>query len=245
MKTKTKRNLAKVAGILLVAIILLLADAYSGDPVTRFWANNSAVAHAEKLYPNQTFTVVNSFGGQKFRYGVEVQSADDEDTTFQVKTFLGFVTGDNHEETVESRVVTQNRMGDALTAEARDLLLANAPTLNFPSGDEPRQICFVTLGYDPETNQSTDAYNDALTPGMSCETGLVKQIPSKLAVLLQSPAPSQEELTAALSTVKQVMEAGGMPFAYYEVTIIPDSGTYEEQRALLVESGAVAAETIP
>ena len=73
MKTHTKRIAAGIAAVLLILAMLLAADAVYGDPISLAWANARAIAYAEKLYPDQTFTVESEYSGSLWTYGTGVQ----------------------------------------------------------------------------------------------------------------------------------------------------------------------------
>lgn len=75
MKTKTKKRLAGAAGILIILGLLLAVDGFTGDPLSRAWAQWRALHRAGTLYPEQEFYVASSYSGQFFNYGVTVQSA--------------------------------------------------------------------------------------------------------------------------------------------------------------------------
>ena len=55
-KTKTMRNLAWTAALLLILALLLAFDALNGDPLSQQWAIHRAIRYAEKLYPEEHFT---------------------------------------------------------------------------------------------------------------------------------------------------------------------------------------------
>ena len=102
-KTNPLRILAGGAGALIVLGLLLLVDGITGDPISRRLADNGALAYAEKAYPGQTFTILESGGGQWFRYYARVQSEQSPDTTFTVHTSFWFFRQGEEQREVEGR----------------------------------------------------------------------------------------------------------------------------------------------
>lgn len=95
-KTKTMRNLAWTAALLLILALLLAFDALNGDPLSQRWAVHRAIRYAEKLYPGQTFhwDERTAADGQFFNYMVYVQSDQSRDTNFAVQTRFWLLTDD-------------------------------------------------------------------------------------------------------------------------------------------------------
>lgn len=60
MKVKSKRKLAGVLAVVLIALVLLAFDCINGDPISERWAMHRAIQFAEKLYPDQ-----NLYGGRR------------------------------------------------------------------------------------------------------------------------------------------------------------------------------------
>ena len=126
MKTHTKRIAAGIAAVFLILAMLLAADAVYGDPISRAWANARAIAYAEKLYPDQTFTVESEYSGSLWTYGTWVQSEQSQDTRFDVTTRFWLFTDDSgglegttrHEQLVERRWNTAYRMGEEAAVQA-------------------------------------------------------------------------------------------------------------------------------
>ncbi|MEG2165915.1 MAG: hypothetical protein RRY96_06445 [Ruthenibacterium sp.] len=245
MKTKTKRNIAKILGISIVLALLLAVEATTGDPLTRAWANSSMVKHAEKLYPNQTFHLKDESNGQLFQYSGIVQSDQSADTWFHAQTFLGFVTYDNHESMVEQKFTTAMRMSTDIAQQAGQILAEKAPALALaPVYRQERDTCFVVCSYDPVTKNEDLAYADAYTLDMEDTSAVISAVPCKVQMQILSDAPTRKELDAALVTVKTALESSNMPFAYYNITLVPSEGTHESILAGVVESGDVKAADI-
>ena len=132
MKTGKKnplRILAGAAGALIVVGLLLLVDGITGDPISRRLADNGALAYAEKAYPGQTFTILESGGGQWFRYYARVQSEQSPDTTFTVHTAFWFFRQGEEQREVEGRNWTLVRQGKEGAAELSAALHQALPDL--------------------------------------------------------------------------------------------------------------------
>ena len=255
---KGKRIAAGVAGGVLVLGLLLAADAVYGDPLSRAWAESRAVQYAESLYPGQTFIVTESYDGSRFEYGTLVQSEQSPDTRFEVRTsFWLFTTDDSgeddpssHEWLVEQRWNTAYRMGTEAAAQVDDILAEELPQYEFAAnygGEEPQRSSFISIGYTPETGAVPGNYAEYLPLDASFSKDLLQDVPTRLMLQCTWPTtPTQADVDTVLAQVKQVMEANGYRFAWYDVTLTDATAPdYQTRLENLAESGDVAAEDIP
>ena len=252
-----KRIAAGVAGGALVLCLLLAADATYGDPLSRAWANARAVQYAEDLYPGQTFLVAESYNGSGFAYGTLVQSEQSPDTRFDVRTsFWLFTTDDggeddpsSHEQLVEQRWNTAYRMGTEAAAQVDAILAEQLPQYEFAAhygSSEPQRSSFVSLGYDPDEGAVPGNYAAYLPLDAAFSKDLLQEVPARLMLQCTWPAtPTQADVDEVLAQVKQVMEANGYPFAWYNVTLTDATAPdYQAGLERLAESGDVAAANI-
>ncbi|PWM62325.1 MAG: hypothetical protein DBX91_02970 [Subdoligranulum variabile] len=252
MKTKTKRRLAGAAGILIVLALLLFVDAFTGDPISRAWAEWQAVRRAENLYPGQTFYVERSSGGGSFIYQVDVQSMESRDTHFTVSTRFWLFVSDRAEELVENGWNTCYRMGEEAAEQAAVALAKQAPELELAAvyGAEKRRV-ELDLAWEPSADGGrlpyTGEYAGVFARDAAFDPAILQKVPSRLCVqVLWNGAPDEEDLAEVQRTVKQVMEDNGFPIAWYDITLVPMDGydSYEELQGMVVESGPVAAADI-
>lgn len=261
LQTKTKRRLAAVAGVLLVLLLLLCVDFFTGDPLSRAIAQRQALRWAEAQYPGQEFTVEYTLHGGRFSYDVQVQSQQSEDTLFYVTTdWWIFCHGDGldgYENLVESGWNTCLRMGQEAAQQVEDVLLREAPELKlagtYSANGIDRSVA-VDLAWTPEGYQGSDGhprswpYREAFPLDAPFDKAMLTTVPARLCLeILWPDVPDGEDLETVLHTLKQVMEQNGLPMAYYDVTLVPETGyeTREEMIALLAHAAYIPAEEIP
>lgn len=227
MKTKTKKRLAGAAGILIILGLLLAVDAITGDPFSRAWAQWRALHRAETLYPDQEFYVVSSYSGQFFNYGVTVQSTTSTDTRFDVTTDFWLITEDRAEEQVENRWNTCYRMGQEGAEQIAGILAQEAPELNLAGiyGTDLNRV-ELDLAWEPDgegAGRSHPEKNPELFPlDGAFDMSILQQVPSRLCLQVNwTGTPTQQDLDTVLQTLKQVMEANGLPVTYYDVHLVP------------------------
>lgn len=259
MKTKTKKRLAGAAGILIILGLLLAVDSFTGDPLSRAWAEWRALHRAGTLYPGQEFYVASSYSGQFFNYGVTVQSATSTDTRFDVTTDFWLFTEDRAGEQVENRWNTCYRMGQEGAEQIAGILAKDAPELNL-AGVYGAEMCTVELdlAWEPDGEGSGRSvpgnYPENFPLDAPFEASLLQTVPSRICMqVLWNGTPTQENLDTVLHTLKQVLEANGLPVTYYDVHLVPMYSLEEYDRRYssrenylseVLASGPVSADTI-
>lgn len=259
MKTGKKnplRILAGVAGALIVLGLLLLVDGITGDPISRRLADNGALAYAEKAYPGQTFTILESGGGQWFRYYARVQSEQSPDTTFLVDTSFWFFRQGEEQREVEGRNWTLVRQGKegaeelsaALHAVLPDLELAPAfngwlPGMDY--GESQNMDVELDLCWTPDNMRDVTGYVDLFPLDAPFDKAVTAKVPDRMVVqVLWDGTPTQEDYDATLSRLKAAAEAAGFAIDWYDLTLVPADGTHEEIQETAI-SDTTAAEDIP
>lgn len=252
MKTKIKKCLAGAAGILIILCLLLAVDAVTGDPVSRAWAEGRALHRAETLYPEQEFYVASSDSGQFFWYWVTVQSTTSPDTHFAVSTHFWLFTEDRAQDLVEKRWNTCYRMGEEGADEIAKILAREAPELELAGvyGGEMRTV-ELDLAWEPDGEGAGRSvpgnYAENFPLDGAFEASLLQKVPSRVCMqVLWQGTPTREDLNTVLHTLKQVLEANGLPVTYYDVTLVPMDGynSHEELLDMVLESGPVAASDV-
>lgn len=252
MKTKIKKCLAGAAGILIILCLLLAVDAVTGDPVSRAWAEGRALHRAETLYPEQEFYVSSSYSGQFFSYGITVQSTTSTDTHFDVSTHFWLFTEDRAQDLVENRWNTCYRIGEEGADAIAKILTREAPELELAGvyGSEMRTV-ELDLAWEPDGEGAGRSmpgnYAENFPLDGAFEASLLQKVPSRICMqVLWQGTPTREDLDGVLHTLKQVLEANGLPVTYYDVTLVPMDGynSHEELLDMVVESGTVAVSDI-
>lgn len=246
-KTKTLRNLAWTAAMLLILALLLAFDAINGDPLSQRWAIHRAIHYAEKLYPGQTFhwderTAVD---GQFFNYMVYVQSDQSGDTNFAVQTRFWLLTDDeirgmefepDHVFYVENRWHTAYRMGAEASQQAAAYLTAQAPELHFASAYGAQgNIAEIDLCYTEQDGMAPARYVDDLPLDAAFDKTLLQKVPSRLcAQILWDSKPTEADMQQVLHTLKAVLEANDLPITYYDIALVPNAD-YADHSAFLAD----------
>lgn len=261
LSTKTKRILAAVAGVLLVLLLLLCVDFFTGDPLSRAIAQRQALRWAETHCPGQEFAVEYTLYGGRFSYEVQVQSRQSEDTRFYVTVdrlvFCHADGLDGYENTVTSGWNTCLRMGQEAARQVEAILLRDTPELklagNYSANGITRSVS-VDLAWTPEGYQGSDGhprswpYREAFALDAPFDGAMLTAVPARLCLeILWPDAPDGADMEGVLHTLKQVMEQNGLPVAYYDVTLVPETGyeTREEMIGLLAHAAYIPAEEIP
>ena len=259
MKTGKKqplRILAGVAGALIVVGLLLLVDGITGDPISRRLADNGALAYAEKAYPGQTFTILESGGGQWFRYYARVQSEQSPDTTFTVHTSFWFFREGEEQREVEGRNWTLVRQGkegaEELSAALHEALpdLELAPAFNgwlpgMDYGESQNMDVELDLCWIPDNMREVTGYVDLFPLDAPFDKTVTQKVPDRVVVqVLWDGIPTQEDYDATLSRLKAAAEAAGFAIDWYDLTLVPADGTHEEIQETAI-SDTTAAEDIP
>lgn len=258
-KTKTLRNLAWTAALLLILALLLAFDALNGDPLSQRWAVHRAIRYAEKLYPGQTFhwDERTAAGGQFFNYMVYVQSDQSRDTNFAVQTRFWLLTDDEirgmeleptHTFYVDHRWNTCYRMGNEAAQQAAAYLTVQAPELNFASvyGAKGNTV-EIDLCYTEQDGMTPANYVDDLPLDAAFDKALLQKVPSRLcAQILWDRKPTEADMQQVLHTLKTVLEANDLPITYYDIALVP-TADYADHSAFLadvLESGLTPADEI-
>lgn len=109
-RTKAKRRLAAAGGFAIVLVLVAVLVAYTGDPISKHLAMNTAETYANETYPGYDIKAVAASARHWFRYEVIVDSSTSEDTSFLVEVEQGRVTGDSYDEMVGNGGNTWNRI---------------------------------------------------------------------------------------------------------------------------------------
>lgn len=259
MKTGKKnplRILAGVAGALIVLGLLLLVDGITGDPISRRLADNGALAYAEKAYPGQTFTILESGGGQWFRYYARVQSEQSPDTTFTVHTSFWFFREGEEQREVEGRNWTLVRQGKEGAAELSAALHEALPDLQLnPAfngwlpgtdyGESQNMDVELDLCWTPDNMRDVTGYVELFPLDAPFDKAVTAKVPDRMVVqVLWDGTPTQEDYDTTLARLKAAAEAAGFAIDWYDLTLVPADGTHEEIQETAI-SDTTAAEDIP
>lgn len=241
-RSKGLRILAAVGGLAIAAGLALAVDALRGDPLSRAWAERRAIARAEKLCPGQSFTVLDSWGGTFFNYGVTVQAADSPDTTFHVTTSFWLLTEDDAANQLENRSRTLERQG-AEGAQAIEAVLdeacpqyERAAVYNAYASGELASI-ELDLCWTPEAPAAgAGAYAGLFTPDAPFEASVTAKVPDRLcAQILWDGAPENADFEAVADAFDAALTAAGYDIDYYDLTLVPQNASHDAIQAMDIE----------
>ena len=241
-RSKGLRVLAAVGGLAIAAGLALTVDALRGDPLSRAWAERRAIARAEKRCPGQTFTVLDSWGGSFFNYGVTVQAADSPDTTFHVTTSFWLLTEDDAANQLENRSRTLARQG-AEGAQAIEAVLdeacpqyERAAVYNAYASGELASI-ELDLCWTPEApGAGAGEYAGLFTPDAPFEASVTAKVPDRLcAQILWDGAPENADFEAVADAFDAALTAAGYDIDYYDLTLVPQNASHDAIQAMDIE----------
>lgn len=255
-KSKTLRVAAGVLGALIVLGLLLLVDGITGDPISRRLADNGALAYAEKAYPGQTFTILESGGGRWFSYYARVQSQQSPDTNFMVNTSFWFFRQGEEQREVEGRNWTLVRQGKEGAKELSAALHEALPDLELnPAfngwlpgmdyGESQYNDVELDLCWTPDNMRDVTGYVDLFPLDAPFDKAVTAQVPDRVVLqVLWDGTPTQEDYDTTLARIKAATEAAGFDIDWYDLTLAPKDGSsmdWEESGIF----GTTAAEDVP
>lgn len=214
LRTKTKRRLAAAGGFAIVLFLIFVLVAYTGDPITKHLAMNTAETYANETYPGYDITAVAASARHWFRYEVVLESAVSEDTDFLVKVEQGHVTGDSYDDMVGNGGNTWNRIMMQLDRDV-DAALAAAGISYQGYG----LYCDNYLGGSGEVPVPAQGH-PPLTVDMPYDKSNLP--PVALALDLNAPDGVDDPQAASQQLVQQVkdaMDEAGIDLAAYVITL--------------------------
>lgn len=254
-----KRVLAGVLGIGIIIGLLALYDGINGDPFSEANAKKQAVKYARELYPGQTFTAKWALYDSPFTYRVNVQSQESPDTHFDVVTRWWLSLSDTlspdeepeHQRLVENGWNTCVRLNNEASALASEIFQNQWPELGLlPIYGVDAHTVNIDLSPSPflaaeEQDRIMAIYKEKWFD-QSFDTVLLENAPASLEMQVSWNAiPTEDDAAEILCKAKEIMEANGMPMAYYEVILIPsDALGLDDAKEYMLDSKAIAAEDI-
>lgn len=232
-RTRAARTLAGALALLLILGLALFVDCFSGDPISRAFANRRMLAWANEQWPGHDFYIAEAFGGAAFTYDVRLQSSISADTWFNVGSVLGLWGYRNsYESQVEQGYNTLHRMEQALESAAKACLEEYA----FSEKYAPK--VYASLGLPGADGRRS---LPALELDAPYDRALARQASLSLQIATNGP-PDPEQARRAAADAKAALEAGGLSFAGYEVTLHDGTVDYQQSLSTLVEAAFSAQE---
>ena len=214
-RTKAKRRLAAAGGFAIVLFLIFVLVAYTGDPVSKHLAMNTAETYANETYPGYDIKAVAASARHWFRYEVVLESAVSEDTHFLVEVEQGRVTEDSYDETVKNGGNTWDRIIVPL-GEDVDAALAEAGIS--PAGFGLYHEYY--LGSTGEVPVPAEGH-PSLTVDMPYDKGDLPPFAIEWEFTVgydEVPDDPAAAAAAWISRAKSAMDAAGIDIAAYQVT---------------------------
>lgn len=213
-RTKAKRRLAAAGGFAIVLVLMLVLIAYTGDPISKHLAMNTAETYANETYPGYDIKAVAASARHWFWYEVIVDSSTSEDTSFLVEVEQGRVTGDSYDDMVGNGGNTWSRIIVQLAGDVGEAL-SNAGIARRGYGLYQDNY----LGSSGEVPVPSEGH-PPLTVDMPYEKSNLP--PVALALDLNAPDGVGDPQAAARQLAQQVkdaMDEAGIDLAAYVITL--------------------------
>lgn len=229
-RTKAKRRLAAAGGFAIVLVLVAVLVAYTGDPLSKHLAMDTAETYANETYPGYDIKAVAASARHWFRYEVVLESAVSEDTSFLVEVEQGQVTGDSYDDMVANGGNTWSRIMVYLDGSVTEAL-SNAGISHRGYG----LYCNNYLGSSGEVPVPAQGH-PPLTIDMPYDKSNLP--PVALALDLNVPDGADDPQAAALQLARQVkdaMDEAGIDLAAYVITL------YGMNDRMVVTTGLLSA----
>ena len=229
-RTKARRRLAAAGGFAIVLLLIFVLVAYTGDPVTKHLAMNTAETYANETYPGYDIRAVAASARHWFRYEVIVDSSISEDTSFLVEVEQGRVTGDSYDDMVANGGNTWNRIMVYLDGSVTEAL-SNAGISHRGYG----LYCDNYLGSTGEVPVPAEGHPPLTVDMPYDKTNLP---PVALALDLNAPDGADDPQAAAWQLAQQVnnaMDEADIDLAAYVITL------YGMNNQVVVTTGLIPA----
>lgn len=214
-KSLSKRILAAVLGIAVIACLLTGISLVTGNPLIQALVKNKTEKYLIATYPQYTLTIESSgkpsWGGLNSTF--KAQSTLDIDVSFLVNVTADGRITDTYDRHVAGKVNTQRRLSEELAALASKSLFEILPEITVKS-------CTSVYGYDNSGKEYFPgiAYSDAFTLNMPLDRKTIT-VPIKLDLTIESEYPSKKTMSELLPKIKSAMENSALSFDYYTVIL--------------------------
>ncbi len=216
MKKKYLKVLAVAAALVLLGSLGWFANAFLGNPISRYLASRAAKAYLEKNYAGTDYKIEDV--GYSFKdgsYYANVHSPGSEDGSFSISLSMkGEVKYDDYEFYVERRMNTAMRL-DAAYRERTDAY--------FESPDFPYEsdIAFGTLEFreremEPPTDPMEGSYyalvQEDLVLDQQYDIAALGAAAGHLTIHIDSETVTEEEAARMMLEIRAGMDKQGVPF---------------------------------
>lgn len=232
-KKKLLKLLAGLAGLGLIVLLLTMAFAFVGNPVTAAIATWQIRSYVDETYPQLQLEVPWATYNFKFgEYMTYLESPTSPDTAFTVSWKRGAIY-DRYETEVTGRFNTYRRLQQELDAQIEALL----------ARDYPYETTLVLADFQDEGDLST------LTLDMELDIHQ-PPLPIRLTLWIVEEEPSYERLAQCLTELDQLMQARNIPVLSYSVNLEKprmEDGTPQDGTIYLSDYPAdqIGAENLP
>ena len=211
MKTKTKKILAFLAAVVLLAGVLLFASAFLGNPVSKLLAKRTAQKHLAEKYAGTDYKITSvDYSFKDGSYYADIESPSSMDTYFSLRMDgWGRLKYDSYEDRVMDGSNTAYRLNDEYRAMADSVL------------DNPNLPYKIWIAYGDLATGVEQGMEGEDLPALDTETleldGQydVRELGrryGRLVVCIEDDEITQERAAELVLDVKERFDQAGVPF---------------------------------
>ncbi len=197
---KLSRAIGVIALLLCLGVVFMVVNAFTGNPVSAYFASKRIHEYVERTYPDQPLEVSQvKYTFPNSAYYARVQAADSIDTSFTVSFSRGKVS-DDYEYEVANHFTTYRRLSEELDGLVTEIIEAHYP-------DKTTLIIGDLVG---DTRLLTPDAPLSLE-GMPLELSLN--------VSMLSEVRDEHSMAALLTELHQLMQQSGIPIDWYTLRL--------------------------
>lgn len=197
---KLSRAIGVIALLLCLGVVFMVVNAFTGNPISAYFASKRIHEYVERTYPDQPLEVSQvQYTFPNSAYYARVQAVDSIDTSFTVSYSRGKVS-DDYEYEVANHFTTYRRLSEELDGLVTGIIEARYP-------DKTTLIIGDLVG---DTRLLTPDAPLSLE-GMPLELSLN--------VSMLSEVRDEHSMAALLTELHQLMQQSGIPIDWYTLRL--------------------------
>lgn len=218
MKTKTKKILAFLAGVVLLVFLLVFASSFLGNPVSWLLARHSAKKRLAEVYSGTDYQLTSvNYNFKEGGYNAQIESPSSMDTYFYFAIDgWGRVQYDSYEYQVLERENTISRLQDQYREMADEVLEAS---------DIPYKLWVAYGDLCTGVDESMEEYHLPAMDTRDLELDGqydVRELASKygkLVVGIEDDEITEERAAELILDIKDRMDKAGVPFYWMDFSL--------------------------
>ena len=241
MKKKTRKIIAAVTALAILAGLAWFANAMVGNPISKMLAERTAEKHLEETYAGTDFYIERiAYSFKDGRYHVFVKSPTSIDTEFSLTiTMLGELRLDTYEDVVDGFNTARR-----LEQEYRKLTDTVFDSPSFPYGCD---IGFGRLEIHPQEAFDDPNVDDIPPYAINQSTLVLDKIydirelgrqAGHLIIYVESDTVTVEKAAEIMLNIKTIFDDAGIPFVAMDFTLqypIPEGGQRPDEEVRVAD----------